>query len=192
MAPQLTPMNGLSARGLARWIACASTSFPVPDSPNSSALASDSATSLARRSRSSIFGLRVTMPVRQLSPLLLVVVVAGPESFAASATFCSNAWLSNGLVRKPNTPRSVALTASGIVPCAVRMMNRQRRMRSMDRLEQRHAVDARHLQIGDDDVRPRDRQRRQRSLTRFCGMNRVARGRQTQADQLQQIRVIVD
>jgi len=36
IAPQLTAMNGRSRRGLARWIARASISLPVPDSPSTS------------------------------------------------------------------------------------------------------------------------------------------------------------
>ena len=39
----------------------------------------------------------------------------------ASATVSSSTFGSKGLVRKPNTPRRVAVTASGMVPCAVRM-----------------------------------------------------------------------
>jgi len=45
----------------------------------------------------------------------------GPESFSASATVSSSTLGSKGLVRKENTPRRVAVTASGIVPCAVRI-----------------------------------------------------------------------
>ena len=45
-----------------------------------------------------------------------------PDMLRAEATFCSSSWLSKGLVRYPKTPRWVALTASGMVPCAVRMM----------------------------------------------------------------------
>jgi len=44
MAPQLTATKGLAARGLARWMAWASSSLPAPLSPSSSTLASDWAT----------------------------------------------------------------------------------------------------------------------------------------------------
>ena len=44
MAPQFTATKGLWARGLARWMACASSSLPEPLSPCSSTLASDWAT----------------------------------------------------------------------------------------------------------------------------------------------------
>jgi hypothetical protein len=94
--------------------------LPVPDSPVISTAASESATSLACRSRSSIAGLRVMIPERHSSSD--DADGSSPESETAAATFCSSSWLSNGLVRKPNTPRCVAETASGIVPCAVRMM----------------------------------------------------------------------
>src|SRR5690242_3023521 len=51
MAAQLTAMNGLLARGLARWMRRASTSLPVPDSPTISTVQSLPAT---RRARSTI------------------------------------------------------------------------------------------------------------------------------------------
>ena len=86
-------------------------------------LASDWATSRARLSRSSIAALAVTMPLRQsLSADADPATRMPAESFKACATCSSRAWLSNGLGRKPNTPRLVAATAPGIVPCAVRMI----------------------------------------------------------------------
>src|SRR5215510_10647651 len=51
MAAQFTAMNGLPARGLARWMRRASTSLPVPDSPTISTVQSVPAT---RRARSTI------------------------------------------------------------------------------------------------------------------------------------------
>ena len=45
----------------------------------------------------------------------------GLESRIASATVSSRTFGSNGFVKNEKTPRRVALTASGIVPCAVRM-----------------------------------------------------------------------
>ena len=62
-------------------------------------------------------GERVTISARQLSSPPEGV----PESRSASATVSSSTLGSKGLVRKPNTPRRVAATASGIVPCAVRI-----------------------------------------------------------------------
>ena len=47
--------------------------------------------------------------------------VAGLESRIASATVSSRTFGSNGLVKNEKTPRRVAATASGIVPCAVRI-----------------------------------------------------------------------
>ena len=45
----------------------------------------------------------------------------GLERRIASATVSSSTLGSKGLVKKLNTPRRVALTASGMVPCAVRI-----------------------------------------------------------------------
>jgi hypothetical protein len=122
IAPQFTATNARSRRGLARWIARASSSLPVPDSPKMRTLASESATRLAWRSRSSIVGLRVMMPARHSAADSSLAWGRSPASFSADATSCSSSWLSKGLVRNPNTPRCVADTASGMVPCAVRMM----------------------------------------------------------------------
>jgi hypothetical protein len=47
MAPQSTVTKGSAARGLASWIARASSSFPVPDSPNNNTDTSLDATRLA-------------------------------------------------------------------------------------------------------------------------------------------------
>ena len=94
----------------------------MPDSPKIRTLASESATRLACRSRSSICGLRVMMPARHSAAGSSLLGDASPASFSAEAAICSSSWLSNGLVRKPNTPRCVADTASGIVPWAVRMI----------------------------------------------------------------------
>ena len=83
-------------------------------------------------------------------------------------------------------------TASGIVPCAVRMITGSAGCCAVDRLEQLHAVDAGHPQVGDHDAGPRDRERRQRRLAAVGGAHAIAGRRQPQADQLQQIGVVVD
>ena len=62
------------------------------------------------------------MPSRQAVAPGPPTATSSPESFSAAATLCSKSWLSNGLVKNANTPRCVALTASGIVPCAVKMI----------------------------------------------------------------------
>ena len=123
IAPQLTPTNGLSRRGLARWMARASSSLPVPESPKISTLASESATSRACRSRSSMRrAARDDARAPFAGRLLRRLAMRRRATATAAATFCSSSWLSNGLVRNPKTPRCVAATASGIVPCAVRMI----------------------------------------------------------------------
>jgi hypothetical protein len=60
-------------------------------------------------------GFRVMMPARQSS-----VTLAKPDTLSAEA-ICSSSWsFSTGFVRKAKAPLFVAVTASGIVPCAVR------------------------------------------------------------------------
>ena len=56
------------------------------------------------------------------------VVSAKPGNAQRLLTWSSSSCLSTGLVRKPNAPICVACTASGIVPCAVRMMTLQPRV----------------------------------------------------------------
>ena len=118
IAPQLTAMKGASARGLARWIARASNSLPVPLAPKMHTEASEAATRLACDSRSSIAEERVMSSARHDSSS---PEGGGLDRRIASATVSSSTLGSKGLVRKLNTPRRVALTASGMVPCAVRI-----------------------------------------------------------------------
>ena len=70
--------------------------------------------------------------------------------------------------------------------------HRHRRMLAMDRIEQCEAVDARHLEVGDHGGRTLDRQRRERGFAAVGGAHPVAGRSQPQADQLEQIGVIVD
>ena len=62
--------------------------------------------------------------------------------------------MSTGLVRKPKAPLWVACTASGMVPCAVRMMTLQARPAALQLLEQSDAVHLVHAQVGDHEVGP--------------------------------------
>jgi hypothetical protein len=80
--------------------------------------ASEAATRRACASRSSMPEERVISSALQPSAS---PPAAGPESRSASATVSSSTLGSKGLVRNENTPRRVAATASGIVPCAVRI-----------------------------------------------------------------------
>src|SRR5688500_10224543 len=117
IAPQFTATNGAPERGLARWMARARSSFPVPDCPKMHTLASDAATRRACASRSSMLEERVMSSERQLS----ISPAGGLDRRIASATVSSSTFGSKGLVRNEKTPRRVAVTASGIVPCAVRI-----------------------------------------------------------------------
>ena len=62
-------------------------------------------------------GLRVMMPARQSS-----VTLANPETLSAAPICSSSCSFSTGFVRKAKAPLLVAVTASGIVPCAVSRM----------------------------------------------------------------------
>ncbi len=99
-------------------MALASNSFPVPLAPKMHTLASDAATRLAWESRSSMLEERVMSSARQDSR---VPDAGGLESRIASATVSSSTLGSKGLVRNEKTPLRVAVTASGMVPCAVRI-----------------------------------------------------------------------
>ena len=117
MAVQLTGINGLSRLLLARWMAMASSSFPVPLSPRINTVASVSATSLARERSSSMAALLAIMSLRQ-SPSVSTEPAPEDSRNAFSVSRISS-FPSIGLVRKEKTPCLVASTASGIEPCAV-------------------------------------------------------------------------
>ena len=89
----------------------------MPLWPKMQTLASDAATRRACASRSSIAEERVMISALQLSRS----PVGGLERRIASATVSRSTLGSKGFVKKENTPLRVALTASGMVPCAVRI-----------------------------------------------------------------------
>ena len=109
--------SGRSRRPLERWIARASSSLPVPGSPEISAIASVPAIMRAFARQSSSDELRVRNSRCQWS-----VASANPEALSARRTSSSNCSFSTGLVRKAKAPDCVARTASGIVPWAVSRM----------------------------------------------------------------------
>jgi hypothetical protein len=102
---------------LALWMARASSSLPVPLSPTITTRESVPASMWACDSFSSMTALRVMISARQSSS-----EAEEPEIRSAFATWSSSSCFSTGLVRNPKAPIWVACTASGIVPCAVRMM----------------------------------------------------------------------
>jgi len=100
IAPQLTATNGWLARGLARWMAWATSSLPLPLSPRISTLASEAATSLASASTSAMRVERLTISLRQASTSPPSTDASGTPSIAmALAMMSSSALPSNGLVR---------------------------------------------------------------------------------------------
>ena len=98
-------------------MARAKSSFPVPLAPKMHTEASDADTRRACASKSSIPEERVISSALQssMSPTI------GLDSRIASATVSSSTLGSKGFVKKENTPRRVAATASGMVPCAVKI-----------------------------------------------------------------------
>ena len=117
IAPQFTATKGAWARGLARWMALAKSSLPVPLAPKMHTEASEAATRRAWDRRSSMAEERVMSSARQSS----MSPSDGLERRIASATVSSSTLGSKGLVRNENTPLRVAVTASGMVPWAVRI-----------------------------------------------------------------------
>jgi hypothetical protein len=150
-------------------------------------LASVAATRRAWASRLSIAGERVMMPSRHSSPS----PCGAPERRSASATVSSSTLLSNGFVRNPNTPRRVASTASGIVPCAVRITTGRSGRLAPDGIEEREPVHSMHAQVADDQVRALRREARESRFPGFGGAHCVSGRSQPQRYQLQQILVIV-
>ena len=67
-----------------------------------------------------------------------------------------------------------------------------RRMLAVNGLEQLQAVDARHPEIGNHGPRPRHGERGQRRLAAVGGAHAVAGRREPQADEPQEIGIVVD
>jgi len=65
-------------------------------------------------------------------------------------------------------------------------------MLAMDGVEQLQAVDARHPQVGDHSRGALHRNGGKRGFATFCRADPIAGGRETQADQLEQVRVVID
>jgi hypothetical protein len=99
IAPQLIATKGWFARTLARWIARASSSLPVPLSPWISTLASPAATRCAFARRSSINDERVMMSSRHTWPEAAVFVAPPPCSESARSICASSSSASYGFVR---------------------------------------------------------------------------------------------
>src|SRR4030081_714066 len=125
--------------------------------------ASEAATRLAWASRSSIEEERVISSERHAS----ISPLGGLERRIASATVSRRTLGSKGLVRKLNTPRRVAITASGIVPCAVRITtgsDGESRGIGSKHANPPPPPPPPHPQARPPPRRPRHRQRRQRRL----------------------------
>ena len=100
-AAQLTGTKGPDARGEAAWIARASNSLPVPDSPNSNTVAMDGAACIT-----------VSMVRRQASDWPISVFCRSAASCARSERFsCRRLCFSNALL----TARTTCARLSGLV-----------------------------------------------------------------------------
>ena len=159
----------------------------MPLSPVIITRASVPATMCACASRSSMIALRVMISLRQSS-----VVSAKPETLSAFCTWSSSSCLSTGLVRNANAPLCVACTASGIVPCAVRMMTCSPGRATLHFLQQADAVHLVHAQIGDHQIRTDAAERGERQRGAFDGVDFVVLRAQTDREQPQQPRIVVN
>ena len=189
IAPQFTATKGASARGLARWIARASSSLPVPLAPKMHTLASEAATRRACDSRSSMAEERVMSSARQSSS------VPGGRRAREPHRLGHRVEQHLGLEGLGQERKDAAARRRHrLGDRAVRGQDhhRQRGRVAVDGVEQRHAVHALHAQVGDHHLRARHRQGRQRRLARLHRGHRVARGRKPHRDQLQQVLVVVD
>ena len=117
---------------------------------------------------------------------------ANPETLSAFCTWSSRSCLSTGLVRKPNAPLWVACTASGMVPCAVRMMTSQSRPAALQLLEQADAVHLIHAQVRDHEIRAEPRAGGERRGGAFDRFDLVVLGAQADGQKAQQPRIVVD
>ena len=113
IAAQFTRTNGLSLRGLCAWIAEATSSFPVPDSPSISTRASLGATRPIISRTVRIAGLSPTRsPARPRSARRAVRSRRACRSSTALLRASSTPSGVRGFSRKLTAPRRVAFTAS--------------------------------------------------------------------------------
>src|SRR3954469_2197474 len=113
IAAQLTRTNGLSRRGLASWIALATSSLPVPDSPVISPRASDGATRAIICRTAFIAALVPTIcPPKPSSALSCRATRRVCRSSRADDTASSTPSGVSGFSRKLKAPSFVAFTAS--------------------------------------------------------------------------------
>ena len=118
MAAQLTFTNGPDANGLSRWMCAASSSLPVPDSPESSTPTSDRATCVA--CCTACWNAALLPIIRGASPTSSRkrwFSRCRSERSSAFFTTSSTRSRASGFSRKSNAPLRVASTASRMVPC---------------------------------------------------------------------------
>ena len=117
MAAQLTSMNGPCRRGLAAWMARATSSLPLPFSPVISTRAAVGPTLSIRARTPCSAGLEPTMACAwSAARLNRWFSVARTDRLSALRTVTSSRSLSSGFSRKSKAPRCVASTAVAMVP----------------------------------------------------------------------------
>ena len=166
MAPQLIATNGWFARGLARWMARASSSLPVPLSPWMRTLASLAATRCARGE--DVFhegGARHDLLAPRLpgagAPLRPAVQGERPRDLREELVRVV------GLGEVAEHAALHRCHGVGNRPVGGEDDHRQAGVGRLDLLEERHAVHAAHAQVGEHDVGTRGGDGRQR-LGRRC------------------------
>ena len=192
MAPQLIATNGWLARGLARWMARARSSLPLPLSPWMRMLASPAATRCAFASRSSMSEERVTMSSRHSCPTPGLLRGGAAVQRERALDLVQQLF---GVVGLGEVAEHAALGRGHRVGNrAVRGEDdhRQSGIRGLDLLEERHAVHAVHAQVGEHEVGTRCGDRGERALPVLHRGHVIAVGLEADGEEPQQIRVVVN
>ena len=122
IAAMLTATKGPVFRWPRLWMASATNSFPVPDSPRISAVRSFRSSRATMRYTSCIAGLRPTIGIVASRSVLLSLWLSALRFSIPCLTARTSSSRSNGLGKYSNALISLALTAVSSVFCADMMM----------------------------------------------------------------------
>ncbi len=120
------------------------------------------------------------------------MVSAKPETFSAFCTWSSSSCLSTGLVRKRERAALGGLHRIGNGAVGGKDDDPQTRRAALDLLEQADAVHLVHAQVGDDQVRAHAGERGEGRSSAFDGVDFVIFSAQTDREQPQQPRIVVN
>ncbi len=168
MAAQLTATKGPSERRLARCMARARSSFPVPLAPWMRTLASFA------------------------PPVLVARAARGPREPQRLLHLLEQVLPVEGLGLKAEDPAPGGGHRVGDRAVRGQDDDGQHRRLLADLIEKRKPVDAAHLEVGDDELRTRRGERGERLFAAVHRLDPVARGTEAQRHELQNVRVVVD